>query len=345
MSIRTIEKALETVSYIIANIDNGESKRKKKNKDKGKEAVREHDFNKDIEKFYGLTFKSFCKKNDFDRDNKKSMRKYCEYLCEFLPSISYQVRYILNKNTQDAKDKKQHAIEQFTSDQFMDWIDNRIDKDEYPDELEYYPLLIGAVVADVLEYDEEVPDWLKRAVKVCGKLEADELEKLSKKADIPRELGLKLLMCVPTRDAYEYAPTEYIRRMMVTTIIDTLCTSEPWSKMLKEKDNIALDKYFSRYGIGIRDVVIQILLQSADENYTEYTYDGLGDWALERLNELDQDSIVSVIICYCEIAQKRQNYIPRYVLTELPSEYINIRSNATRVCNKYEKKGYDKILK
>lgn len=344
MSIRTIEKALETVSYLLSNIDSGDSKRNKK-KDKGREAIKEHDFNKDVDKFYDVTFKGFCKKNNLEKDSKKSMKKYCGYLCEFLPSVSYQVRYMLNKNTQDANDKKQHAIEQFTSDQFMSWIDSCIDKDEYPDELGYFPLLIGAAVSDIEKYDIEVPDWLKRAVKLSGKLVADELDKLSKKAEIPRDLALKLIMCVPTRDAYDYAPTHYFRRQMVTSLINALCTSESWSEMLKEKENINLDKYFARYGISIRDVIVQVLLQSADENYAEYNYDALGDWALERLNELDQDSIVSVIICYCEVAQKRQNYVPRYVLTELPSEYINIRSNATRVCNKYEKKGYDKILK
>ena len=156
---------------------------------------------------------------------------------------------------------------------------------------------------------------------------------------------MTIIESIPTRDAYSCYPNQWVRRNALITLINDLIECEDLENAISAKNIPDFSEIFNYMNIPINAVIPQVLATNKKES--SVVLNALTDWALDELNDMSDDDMESIIKSYCFIASKLQNYEPRIIFSELPSEYIKLRNAATRILNnkKFSGKGFDKILK
>jgi hypothetical protein len=284
------------------------------------------------------TFKGFCKKNNLNKDKEKSMRKYCSYLCRFLPELSVYSRYILDgKNTQDANTQKERIITQYTSEPFMKWMKECIKDDEIPEDAMFYPIIVGCVLDDLRTYDVQMEDWVKTSLQISEKLSKRDIDKLCKKANISKASALNLITCVGYKDGFEFIsnviPEDSVPHAVIKKIVRSMIEDSEIAGQLKEKSAPDYEYIFGRFGIALVDVYDKIIVENTATNTDEgcmSVLNSLTDWAYDTMNELDDKTITSIIWKYVKYMKANPEATP-VLLAELPSQYIRIRNMAYKI--------------
>ncbi len=346
-NISTIDAAMILVERAIEKLSKPASKDNKKGKDKSSYKASEREFNEDLQEFVDLNFKAFCKEHDLDKDKKKSVRKYCEYLCSFLPTVAVYARYMATNTETDVK-KKEKIILQFVSDTFVDYVKLLVNDDkDIPNGLEYYPLIVGTIIRDVALSDEKAPDYLNDATKIGIWASQVTIEKLAKKCDCPPELAYQMIMAIPTKTAFDDFPTPWVKRKAVKFMVEDLVESEILHDLVSNKKIPKFDLIFDKMNINPSNVIVQVLTAGIPTDSSQtLALSALTDWTLDTLNGMDDDEQERVIRDYCFTANKIPNFEPRVIFSELPSEFIKLRNVATSIKNNKKFDGqFDKILK
>lgn len=346
-NISTIDAAMILVERAIEKLSKPVSKDSKKGKDKPSYKSTEREFNEELQEFVDLNFKAFCKERDLDKDKKKSIRKYCEYLCSFLPTVAVYARYIAT-NTEADTSKKEKIILQFVSDTFVDYVKSLVNDDkDIPNGLEYYPLIVGTIIRDVALSDEKAPDYLNDATKIGIWASQVTIEKLAKKCDCSPELAYQMIMAIPTKTAFDDFPTPWVKRKAVKFMVEDLVESEILHDLVSNKKIPKFDLIFDKMNINPSNVIVQVLTAGIPTDSSQtLALSALTDWALDTLNGMDDDEQERVIRDYCFTANKIPNFEPRVIFSELPSEFIKLRNVATSIKNNKKFDGqFDKILK
>lgn len=350
-NLSAIDAAMNLVEKVIENLGKCKIGKNDSKKSKNKTdfyAPTEKEFNELLEEFDELTFKKFCKLRDLNKDKKKSLKKYCEYLTSFLPVVGVYTRFMASSTNKTDIEKEDNIVHQFISETYIDYIKELVNNDEdIPIGLEYYPLILATVNVDMKLHDDEVSrelpigDMNKISVWASQKL----ITKLAKKFDCPVGMAMTIIESIPTRDAYSCYPNQWVRRNALITLINDLIECEDLENAISAKNIPDFSEIFNYMNIPINAVIPQVLATNKKES--SVVLNALTDWALDELNDMSDDDMESIIKSYCFIASKLQNYEPRIIFSELPSEYIKLRNAATRILNnkKFSGKGFDKILK
>jgi len=346
--ISAIEAAMTLVEKVIDGISKPKKSSGKEDKKKpvAYSNMSEREFKTAIDEFNELTYKKFCKARDLDKDKKKTIKKYCQYLTTFLPVVAPYARYMATSTTADVVEKREKILSQFTTDEYISYVKNSVNEDDMPDGLEYYPLIVGAVYDDIAKYDSEIPEFLNDIVKIALYASTKTVNKLVKKEDIDVKLAMVVAMAVPTKEAFDDFPNGWVRKSAVEHLVADLANSEPLAKSIADKQIPEYSGIFDRMNIGDDYIIPSVFtLQSTDKN--KLAVDSLTDWALNELSCKDDDEIEKILRSFCYNASKIENFDGRISFSQLPSDYISIRNAVTRLKNnkKFTDKGLDKYLK
>lgn len=347
-TVAFIEKVIKKIG---SGADDEVKKPKSYKKDDSITTMNEKEFMKTVDKFTEMTYGGFCKDRDLDKNKKKSIRKYCEYISKYLPIVAVYVRYIGSITNKFEKEKIENIIHKFGSDDYVEYIKKLIkNDDDKPEGLEYYPLIVGKILLDIderSESEDDIPDNLESLVDISFWASKEIINKLSKKFDCPSDVGLTIMMSIPTRDMYEDLPASYLKRKAVASLIDDLISNDSLNEAIVNKKIPDFSDVFKYMNIPVSSIIPQILVTNIREGDSALALNSLTDWALDTLNVRDDEDMEYVIKNYCFAASKIQGYEPRIIFSELPSQYIKLRNAATRILNneKFKNKGFDKILK
>lgn len=262
-------------------------------------------------------------------DSKKALRRdYFDSLTVDLPDVIDWLLRNSHKPQEEIQNLKNACYEKFAGEdgpQYMKYLLDYVDDygvEDIPN-IEYFPIILGEIIADIIKYNEDHQDGGKveeptDLYKLASRILKKRIKKAEKKG-IPENIAFDLLTVMPVKDAAKYSPYFRVKSVFELLYHYGAETAIPFDATMK----FLFDENDYKYVIGYA-------LQERKEKYRSFNelqknlFNTISTWCFAELEDMEKSGIREVLNKYIEVrkrdAQQGKDGNRRYYISSLPEK-------------------------